>query len=411
MRDDAAIAADGARFADLVGEAGSTVQVLVTDDRQNEIEEALVRAIDGAKTRIRLEHAYFTHDRVLDALHRALARGVDLDVIIPEASGGVFYGGNRAEAVALLEAAAEPGAGKLEVTFFQQNGDYFFHNHTKALVADDRELIVGSGNLDQRGMAGTFASDGARLLFNRELDYRITDPAYVARFEREIFDRDKAAGEGKPLLAKVAEGWAFGAIGEAWEPFVQRFHGGKPVAETVAALAKELGDGAASALAEARKRTGTPATGDRAALDAQAGRLAALGDRLGVLGADLARDARAMGPEALATRLTAESDAIAAGLPAGRVRDIATKAMAESRAQFLKALADTPAPGYPGWFAERLLATHALWGARAATLATRDRLAGVMAEAPPTAFDAEIRRVLVPDAKQAAVAEVLDLLF
>ncbi len=409
---DAAIAREGARFGDLVGAPASTVQVLVTDDRQNEIEEALVRAIDGAQTRIRLEHAYFTHDRVLERLEAALLRGVDVDVIIPEASSGVFYGGNRAQAMKLMELARVPGAGKLDVTFFQQNGDYSFHNHTKALSVDGKELIVGSGNLDQRGMAGTFSSGGARILFNRELDYRITDPAYVARFEREIFDHDKTAGEGKSIFAKVAEGWAFAPISENWEPFVQRFHAGKPADAVLGELARELHDGAASALDQARGHLPLRERfrSDREALAQQDARIDALRTRLAALQADCGPAARALGTPALEAKLSAHAEAIAATLPAGRARDIALKGMGQARTAFLKALADTPAPAHPGWFAERVVAQYAIWGLRGATLATRDRLAGLMAQAP-AAFDAELRKVLVPDAKQAKYNEVLDFLF
>ena len=413
LRDDAAIATSGARFADLVGAADSTVQVLVTDDRQNEIEEGLVRAIDGATTHIRLEHAYFTHDRVIARIEAALARGVAVDVIVPEASGGVFYLNNRAKLMKLVEAARGPRAGKLEVTFFQQNGDYFFHNHTKALSVDSRELIVGSGNLDQRGLTGSFASGGERILFNRELDYRITDPAYVARFEREIFDRDKAAGEGKPLLAKVAEAWAFGAIGEDWEGFVKRFHAGQAPDAVLAALGQELHDGAAAALAEARRRGPLRERfrSDQEALGQLEARLAVLKGRLARVAAEAGAAARTLAPAALEARLEAHATAIAASLPAGRVRDMATKGMAGARAAYLEALAATPAAGHPTWFAERLAAQYALWGLRAATLPTRDRLAGLMAEAPSEAFDAELRRVLVPDARQAKLGEALDFLF
>lgn len=406
---DAAIAREGARFAHLVGEPASTVQVLVTDDRQNEIEEALVRAIDGAQARIRLEHAYFTHDRVLERLEAALLRGVDVDVILPESAFGVFYGSNRAQAMRLLELARKPGAGKLEVTFFQQNHDYAFHNHTKALAVDGKELIVGSGNLDQRGMAGTFASDGARILFNRELDYRITDPAYVARFEREVFDHDKTAGEGKSLFAKAAEGWAFAPISENWEPFAKRFQAGRPADAVLGELARELHDGAAAALDQARGRLPLRERfrSDREAVAQQDARIDALRTRLAQLQADCGPSARALGPQALQAKLEAQAAAIAATLPAGRVRDIALKGMADARQAFLAALAGT---GHPTWFAERLVAQHAIWGLRGATLATRDRLAGLMAQAP-AAFDAEVRQVLVPDAKQAALNEALDLLF
>lgn len=412
LRNDASIAREGARFGDLVGDAGSTVQVLVTDDRQNEIEEALVRAIDGATDRIRLEHAYFTHDRVLDALAAAVRRGVDVDVIIPEASSGVFYAGNRAEAVRLLETAREPGAGKVEVTFFQQNGDYFFHNHTKALAVDGKELIVGSGNLDQRGMAGTFASDGARILFNRELDYRIADPAYVARFEREIFDRDKTAGEGKGFFQKVAEGWAFAALPEAFDPFAKRFQAGEAADAVLATLARELHDGAAKALDTARGQLPLRERfrSDKDALAQQDARVADLRTAVQALVAATGPDARAKTPAAIKADLDARAAAIAATLPEGRARDVARKGMDQARDAFLEALAKTPAPGWPTWFAERLVAQHAYWGLKGATLATRDRLAGLMAQAP-AAFDAQVRQVLVPDAKAARLNEAMDFLF
>ena len=400
-----AAAADAARFQDLVGAPASTVQVLVTDDRQNEIEEALVRAIDGAQTRIRLEHAYFTEDRVLERLEAALRRGVDLDVTTPEIPGGVFYAGNRAKLAKLLAAAQAPGAGKLTINFFQQGGDYGFHNHTKALAVDGQALIVGSGNLDQRGLAGSFAANGDRILFNRELDYRITDPAFVARFEREVFDADHAAGEGKSLAQKTAETWAFDAVGEDWEALANRF-GGKPVADAIAPLNAELVQGATAALAAARRRAGVAGSDTSLLLD--------LGAKLGALQkgqAALEADLRQLPAAQQGARIQRDAQAIAATLPTGRVRDMATKAMANAQAAYLKALAETPAPGYPTWFADRLAATMVRWGARAATLPARDRLAGLIAGAAPGTFDAEYAKVLTPDATAARHSEVMDFLF
>lgn len=59
--------------------------------------------------------------------------------------------------------------------------------HTKAMTFDGRRAVVGSANLDQRGLHGALQN----FLFNRELSLLIDDPAFTAELDRRIMQADR----------------------------------------------------------------------------------------------------------------------------------------------------------------------------------------------------------------------------
>jgi phosphatidylserine/phosphatidylglycerophosphate/cardiolipin synthase-like enzyme len=410
-------------FESLVDAGNHQVQVLVTDDHQAEIGEAMVRAIDGAKQQIRLEHAYFTDDRVIEALAKALDRGVGLEIVTPEIPAEPFLTGNRVKLMSLLDHAAKPGAGKLNVAFYQQNGEYRFHNHLKALSVDGKVLLVGSGNIDQRGLEGSLQGDGNRLLFNRELDYQITDAAYVARFDREIFDHDHNPGDAKSLLEKVAEHWAYPGLAEG-NKTMERFHATSAFAATQE-LMDHLQKSAESAFSAATERvpgTGfaaklrTPAT-ERQLLETQNQTFAALA--AGLESARKAREStiRAFGADpskariALEASLKVQQTKIAAQLPEGLARTVALDNIDRAKQSLLQALEKAKPGEYPAWFVEELDSTVAQESIRAASLPGRNRLAKIMAEAPTATWEPEIRKTLTPSASEARKHDAFSFLF
>jgi cardiolipin synthase A/B len=127
----------------------------------------ILQAIDGARDSIRLKIYLITENAVVDALARAVQRGVDVRVIIEEAP----YGGGETNALAkqAMEAAgvqvlARPPA--------------FVYSHEKSLVVDGRRAYIMTHNL-------------TRSSFNRNREYMaiVEDKALVAEVAR-VFDAD-----------------------------------------------------------------------------------------------------------------------------------------------------------------------------------------------------------------------------
>jgi cardiolipin synthase len=103
------------------------------------IKRAYLHLFSRARRRIRIIHAYLIPDRkVIRALKRAVRRGVDVEVIVPATSDVRAADWARAHVLARLlqhgiavRRLAEPML------------------HTKAALADDRYVIVGSANLNR----------------------------------------------------------------------------------------------------------------------------------------------------------------------------------------------------------------------------------------------------------------------
>ncbi len=127
----------------------------------------VMQAIDGARESIRLKIYLITQDAVVDALARAVQRGVDVRVIIEEQP----FGGGESNALAKqalvaagVQVRARPGA--------------FVYSHEKSLVVDDRRAYIMTHNLTNSS-------------FNRNREYMavVEDKAVVAEVAR-VFDAD-----------------------------------------------------------------------------------------------------------------------------------------------------------------------------------------------------------------------------
>jgi len=204
VKDDAAITAEGgARFGGLVGVAPAKARMLVTDDRQAEIARAYLDAIDGARKAVKVEQQYLTERAVVAALARAIRRGVDVTVVVPEDQGNEFELGNNLAILRLLEASAATGAGSVDARYYQTRGTWTHHVHSKILVADGERALVGSANVDQRAMRGLATTAQGRILWNKELDLDIADPAFAGRIDREVFGRDTRPEESRDVWEKL----------------------------------------------------------------------------------------------------------------------------------------------------------------------------------------------------------------
>lgn len=127
----------------------------------------LIQAIDGARSSVRLKIYLITDNNVVEALGKAVQRGVSVRVLIEEAP----YGGGETNALAAqamqrlgVEVRARPGT--------------FVYSHEKSLIVDDTRAYIMTHNLTQ----SSFNS-------NREYMAIVEDPAVVAEVAR-VFDAD-----------------------------------------------------------------------------------------------------------------------------------------------------------------------------------------------------------------------------
>jgi len=121
---------------------GLPAVVAVNDGHATEIRTGLREMIDCARERVVVQHAYFSDDVILDALLRAAARGVKVDVMLPSDPDTHGYA-NRVTVNRLL--ASEHGD---RVRVFLYPG----MSHAKVVLADGQVAAVGSANLTPRSM-------------------------------------------------------------------------------------------------------------------------------------------------------------------------------------------------------------------------------------------------------------------
>jgi cardiolipin synthase len=151
----------------------------------------LLSAINSAETEVWLTTAYFIPDpQLLAALEAAVARGVDVRIVVPGRtdSGLVFHAGRS-----YYEQLLEDG-----VLIFQRRGALM---HTKTAVIDGVWSTVGSTNLDWRS-----------FLHNQEVNAVVLGAGFGGQM-RAAFSRDVAASEQitleqwrrRPLMVKVKE--------------------------------------------------------------------------------------------------------------------------------------------------------------------------------------------------------------
>jgi len=116
--------------------------VAVNDHKGTEIRTALTQMIDHAAKQIIIEHAYFSDDKVIEAVKRAAGRGVDVAVILPKHPDTHVYA-NRVTINRLLESS---GNSPLRIFL------YPLMSHAKIVMTDGVIAAVGSANLTPRSM-------------------------------------------------------------------------------------------------------------------------------------------------------------------------------------------------------------------------------------------------------------------
>jgi cardiolipin synthase A/B len=170
------------------------------DEPYSLIYATLISAIDNAESEILLTNAYFVPDpQLLGSLKKAVARGVDVKLVLPSATDSqlVFHAG-RAHYDDLLRAG---------VKIFERQNVLL---HAKTALIDGVWSTVGSTNLDWRS-----------FLHNQEVNAVVLGSAFGQRM-RAAFDADLAASKQVTLeqwqqrspVERMKE--AFGQLWQYW---------------------------------------------------------------------------------------------------------------------------------------------------------------------------------------------------
>ena len=121
---------------------GLAAVVAVNDRHATEIRTALREIIDHARERIVVQHAYFSDSIIIEALLRAAARRVNVDVILPREPDTHGYA-NMVTVNRLLNSEHRE-----RIRIFLYPG----MSHAKVLLTDGEIVAVGSANLTPRSM-------------------------------------------------------------------------------------------------------------------------------------------------------------------------------------------------------------------------------------------------------------------
>ncbi len=120
----------------------SPVVLAVNNSKHTEIRTAMLEIIDNASSNVVIEHAYFSDNKVIEAVKRAAARGVRVDVILPKTPDTHLYAN-----LVTINRLLDSESGKVPRIFL-----YPHMSHAKVIMTDDQILAVGSANLTPRSM-------------------------------------------------------------------------------------------------------------------------------------------------------------------------------------------------------------------------------------------------------------------
>ncbi len=119
--------------------------IAVNDRKATEIRTAYVEIIDNAKEQVIIEHAYFSDDRIIEALQRAAHRGVKVRVVLPKEPDTHIYA-NMVTINRLISTSAKE---KIRIFLYPRM------SHAKVAMTDGVIAAVGSANLTPRSMITT----------------------------------------------------------------------------------------------------------------------------------------------------------------------------------------------------------------------------------------------------------------
>jgi len=142
------------------------IRTLYTKPQKKTIYKAQLLAIKNAKKRIYIQNPYLADYRIINALIEARGRGVDVRIIIPSKNNvGMMAASNL-----------------VATNIFLKNGIRVFNyqgmTHIKAAIYDGWASL-GSANFDNLS-----------LMMNDEFNIAFSDPYYVNKLKKELFDID-----------------------------------------------------------------------------------------------------------------------------------------------------------------------------------------------------------------------------
>jgi cardiolipin synthase len=120
----------------------SPLVLTLNNSKETEIRTATVEIIEKAAQSVLIEHAYFSDDKVIEAVKNAAARGVRVEIILPKVPDTHLYA-NMATINRLLDSES----GKAPRVFL-----YPHMSHAKVIMTDGRIVAIGSANLTPRSM-------------------------------------------------------------------------------------------------------------------------------------------------------------------------------------------------------------------------------------------------------------------
>ena len=122
--------------------SASPLVLTLNNSKKTEIRTATIEIIENATTSVVIEHAYFSDDKVIEAVKRAAERGVRVDILLPKIPDTHLYA-NMATINRLLDSES----GKVPRVLL-----YPHMSHAKVIMTDGRIVAVGSANLTPRSM-------------------------------------------------------------------------------------------------------------------------------------------------------------------------------------------------------------------------------------------------------------------
>jgi len=163
----------------------------------NDADQGLIAAMKAATRSMRVMSPNLNDIRVWDGIAEAAARGVKVEILLPQNFGAIGPAIDRSSNRAVPSFVAQlPEAARANVTlrWFAEDGKTPADSHTKYLSVDGQWAYVGSQNMDNQAWA-----------FSREVGIGIDDASQVRRLDAAIFEADWATSIPAELTPKDAE--------------------------------------------------------------------------------------------------------------------------------------------------------------------------------------------------------------
>ena len=161
----------------------SPLVLAVNNSKETEIRTATIEMIEKATERVVIEHAYFSDDKLIDAVEKAATRGVRVAMILPKTPDTHLYA-NMVTVNRLLDSES----GKAPRVFL-----YPHMSHAKVIMTDGRIAAIGSANLTPRSMLTSkeitlFVHGVATSRFIRELREQLESDMAVSEEVLQPFE-------------------------------------------------------------------------------------------------------------------------------------------------------------------------------------------------------------------------------